>query len=93
MVKRDYYCLVAGLPDLFFNENKPGISSLEFRTELESQLHKSDFELVKLLFLPADNKNLLNYFFELDKPFNDFGNLPKDFLDPEAENLVDLLYT
>lgn len=90
MLKRDYYCLVAGLPDLFFNENKPGINGLEFRNELESQLDKSDFELVKLLFLTADNENLLNYLFDLDEPFNNSGNLPKYFLDPESENPVDL---
>ncbi|NQU51771.1 MAG: DUF2764 family protein [Bacteroidetes bacterium] len=89
-MKREYYCLVAGLPDLFFNENKPGLSSLDFRDELKHQLDKPNFELVKLFFLPADNENLLNLLFQQNKPFNESGNLPKHFLDPDLEYPVKL---
>jgi len=86
MLKTKYYCLIAGLPDLFFNESKPGFSSLDFRNELELQLVKEDFELIKLLFLPADNENLINILFDQNKPFNQNGIFPKNFLDPELEN-------
>ena len=81
MSKKNYYCLVAGLPDLFFNESKQGYSSLEFRNELKTQLSKTDLELVKLLYLPHDNENLLNLFFEEDEPFNLSGNYQKEFLE------------
>ncbi len=86
MLKTKYYCLIAGLPDLLFTESKPGISSLDFRNELEFQLTKDDFELVKLLFLPADNENLINILFDQNKPFNQNSIFPKNFLDPELEH-------
>ena len=81
MLKKDYYCLVAGLPDLFFNENKPGFNSFDFYNELKYQLNDTDYELVKLLFLQFDNENLLNLIFEQNKPFNLLGNYNKDFLE------------
>lgn len=83
MLKRNYYCLVAGLPDLFFNENRPGFSSLEFRNDLREQLHPADFELVKLLFFHSDNRNLLNLLFRTNKPFDTAGNFTKDFLEEQ----------
>ena len=83
MLKRNYYCLVAGLPDLFFSENRPGFSSLEFRNDLQQQLHPADFELVKLLFFPSDNRNLLNLLFRTNEPFDTAGNFTKDFLEEQ----------
>jgi hypothetical protein len=83
MLKRNYYCLVAGLPDLFFNENRPVFSSLEFRNDLREQLRPADFELVKLLFFPSDNRNLLNLLFRTNEPFDTAGNFTKDFLEEQ----------
>lgn len=81
MFKKKYYCLVAGLPDLFFNENKQIKSSLDFREELKQYLHISDFELVKSLFLKYDNNNLLNLIFQNDTPFDSRGNFAKEVLE------------
>lgn len=78
--------MTAGLPDLFFNESKPGFSSLDFRHELEFQLEKDDFELVKILFLVADNENLINLLFEQNKPFNENGIFPRNFLESDLEH-------
>ena len=80
MLKRNYYCLVAGLPDLLFNENKMGFSSLTFRNELKDQLGQTDYDLVKTIFLPFDNKNLLNLLFNQNKPFHPTGNYSEKFL-------------
>lgn len=88
--KKDYYCLVAGLPDLLFNDNKPGFDSLEFYTELKHQLNRTDYELVKLLFLQSDNKNLLNLIFEQDKPFNLQGNYTKSFLEKQISQPIEI---
>ncbi len=90
MLKRNYYCLVAGLPDLFFNENKPGFSSLDFNHELRYQLSDADYKLVKLLFLQFDNKNLLNLLFEQNKPFNLLGNYKKGFLENQITGPVEI---
>lgn len=80
MLKKEYHCLVAGLPDLFFNENKINIDSISFREQLQTELVLSDFELVKMIYLSYDNDNLLNLFLERKKPFNPAGNFSEQHL-------------
>ena len=83
MFKRSYYCLVAGLPDLFFNENKTGTDSSTFRSELKKELNENDFQLANLLFLPVDNKNLLTLLFQPEKDFLPAGNYTRPFLEEQ----------
>lgn len=87
MFRRNYYCLIAGLPDLLFNENKLGITNLTFRDELKDQLSLTDFNLIKTIFFPFDNKNLLNLLFEPNNPFNSSGNFSKSFLEDQIIKL------
>ncbi|MDX8339103.1 DUF2764 family protein [Draconibacterium sp. IB214405] len=91
LIKREYHCLIAGLPDLFFNENKTTVHSSTFREELQHQLNPSDYKLVEYLFLPFDNQNLLNIYFELDKPFFHQGTFTKQEMEfqlsPENEEM------
>jgi hypothetical protein len=56
---RNYYYLVAGLPDILLEQAKPPFSVVDFREELRYHLHADDFTLVKLVLLQADNANLL----------------------------------
>lgn len=79
MLKKEYHCLVAGLPDLFFNENKP-VDRVAFYQQLKAELSPSDFELVKLIYLVDDNENLLNLFMKRNSPFNPNGNFSEQFL-------------
>ncbi|WP_372650421.1 DUF2764 family protein [Draconibacterium sp.] len=81
LIKKEYYCLIAGLPDLFFDENKPTVTGSDFREELQHQLSQPDFKLVEYLFLPFDNRNLLNVFFGQNKPFFYPGNITKHELE------------
>lgn len=90
MLKKNYYCLVAGLPDLLFKESNRGLSVLDFKAELKQQLSKSDFELVKLLFLPNDHENILNLLFDKNEAFNLLGNYQKELLETEITDPVDL---
>ncbi len=89
MLKNEYYCLVAGLPDLFFTENKANTDCRSFRNLLATQLSHEDFRLVELLYLPADNENLLTVLLNRDKAFDGCGNFSSEFLreqlDPENE--------
>ncbi len=65
----NYYCLVAGLPDVAFDGSKVNYSIDSFREELYPQLTKQDAALVDLFFLSFDNKNLLtllSYGFEVE---------------------------
>ncbi len=81
MTRRSYHCLIAGLPDIIQDDKKLHFSSLRIREYLKETLHPGDFGLVKLLYLPADNQNLLNRMFGKDKPFDERGNLTEEQLD------------
>uniref|UniRef100_UPI003216C2BA DUF2764 family protein n=1 Tax=uncultured Draconibacterium sp. TaxID=1573823 RepID=UPI003216C2BA len=92
MLKKEYYCLVSGLPDLLFNENKLALTSLKFREELKHQLSRSDYKLVEYLFLPFDDKNLINFLFQQDNPFHSLGTISKKVLEeqltPSDEQII-----
>jgi len=85
ILKRNYYCLVAGLPDLFFNEFKQEFNSLKFRNQLKQDLDPTDFKFVEYLFLQFDNTNLLNLLYGQNKRFNCHAVYPKKTL----ENKID----
>jgi len=91
LIKREYYCLIAGLPDLFFDENKTPVTSSVFREELQHQLSPPDYKLVEYLFLPFDNLNLLNVFCEENQSHFYPGNISKSALEfqfsPENEEI------
>ena len=91
LIKREYHCLIAGLPDLFFDENKTTVTSSVFREELQLQLSPSDYKLVEYLFLPFDNLNLLNIISENNNAYFYPGTISKkDFefqFSPENEKI------
>ena len=64
MNKKNYHCLIAGLPDLIPDDKKRYFSSAELRGYLQDELRPADFELVKLYYLPFDHENLLNLLFD-----------------------------
>lgn len=90
MFKKEYYCLVAGLPDLFFNENKLVFNSLQFRHAIKSDLSKSDYKLVEFLFYQFDNENVLDILFKEKVLFNCHGVFTKRNMESELENPVTL---
>ncbi|MCK7521589.1 MAG: DUF2764 domain-containing protein [Ignavibacteriales bacterium] len=61
MFRKYYHCFIAGLYDLTLDDGKNLLSMHDFRQELEMILHRDDYQLVKILFLPHDNSNLLKY--------------------------------
>jgi hypothetical protein len=85
MSKRNYYCLVAGLPDIIPDDKKLHFSSVELREYLKGELHTSDFELVKLFYLPWDHNNLLELFYNKEAEWDERGNFSKDFLEPYSD--------
>jgi len=94
MFKRNYYCLVAGLPDIIIDGNKPGETSHEFKNELAEQLLTSDYKFAELLYLHYDNKNLLNLLLKQDNRFITLGNYTEEYLEEqikEPTNIVDYM--
>ena len=56
----NYYCQVAGLPDVAFDGSKAAYTVERFRDELYPALSAADAKCIDLLFLSLDNANLLN---------------------------------
>lgn len=78
MLQRQYFYFVAGLADLLFDSGKSFAGMLEFREELKKNLHPRDFHLVSLLFLPYDNRNLINFLEGNGDAWDQLGNFSKE---------------
>jgi hypothetical protein len=93
MIKRNYYCLVAGLPDLIPDDKKLHFSSVELRNYLREEIHPSDYELVKFLYLPWDHENLIRLLFESEFNWDERGNYSREtmeeFVDKKQFELID----
>ncbi len=81
MTRRNYYCLIAGLPDLVQDDKKLHFSSLKVREFLREELHPDDFRLAELFYLPFDHQNLLNRLFNKEKGLDERGILTEEQLD------------
>jgi len=94
MIKRNYYCLVAGFPDLIPDDKKLHFSSVELRNYLQEELHPSDFELAKLFYLPFDHENLISLLFEGEFEWDDRGNYSREtmeqFVDKKQFEYIDV---
>ncbi len=81
---KNYYSLVAGLPDILLGEKKKGFSSKEFLNHLEDDLSANDYTLVKALYFPFDHTNYLNKKYGSPKPFDTRGV----YVEEEVERLL-----
>ncbi len=81
MIHRNYYCLIAGLPDIIPDDKKLHYSAEELRDYLQSELHPSDFRLVEMLYLPWDHENLINLLFENEFDWDDRGNFSRELME------------
>lgn len=80
-MKRQYYYLVAGLQDITLDVHKLSMDQQAFKKELENEVHPDDYKLVQKIFLPFDNRNLLNLLEKRDRPFDERGNYPQSLLE------------
>ncbi len=71
----NYYCLIAGLPDIQQEDQKHSLSIQEFRKELAEQLSASDLELINWIYAEVDNRNLLKLVENKDANIDPSGNL------------------
>ena len=55
----NYYCLVAGLPDLSLEDGKLNYTVANLKSEIYSELSEKDRKLIDLFYLKFDNANLL----------------------------------
>lgn len=87
MWKRGYYCFIAGLPELLFDEGKITSALLEFREELQAELHPKDYTLVHALFLPVDHQNLTRFLTEGHEELDPLGNYTIDQIRAQIQNI------
>ncbi|MBE9468853.1 MAG: DUF2764 family protein [Bacteroidetes bacterium] len=85
-MQNNYYCLIAGLPEIIIEQNKLSFSLSDFKLELKKILYKNDFKLIEFLFLIYDNNNVLNLLLKNDKPFEQLGNFSKKDIEVAIEN-------
>lgn len=85
LFRKYYHYLIAGLPDLFLDETEVPFSMLDFKNNLKYELYDNDYEFVRLIFLPYDNKNLLNYLQENYKDFDKLANFNPEILETELD--------
>jgi len=76
----NYYCLIAGLPDIHVEDTKTVSSLIELKQQMLNEVSAEDAKLVKLLFSTYDNANFLAYLKNKEAEFSPAGNLtPDDF--------------
>ena len=71
----NYYCYIAGLPDIQIDNQKSIPAQEEILDELKQILSKGDMALLNLLRLKYDNDNLLKFLANRDAELNPLGKL------------------
>lgn len=74
----NYYCLVAGFPEISFDEGKLSYTLKSFREEIYPQLSAADKKVVDLIYLQFDNRNFLKLVKDKDAAISDNGNFSAD---------------
>ncbi|MBQ6964569.1 MAG: DUF2764 family protein [Bacteroidaceae bacterium] len=80
----NYYCLMAGLPDITLENTKHDVSIADLREELEAALSDSDKKVLYYFFLKNDCTNLVKLLKNPNAEIDDHGNLT-------MEQYVDLM--
>lgn len=55
----NYYCFVAGLPELYWEDRKLSLPVKDFMDQAKEYLNEKSLEVLNLFFLPADNAQVL----------------------------------
>lgn len=71
----NYYCLIAGLPDLQLDQAKNLPSMETLLEELQGTLSAADAAWLRLLQMQYDNRNLLAYLADKNAPLHPLGTL------------------
>jgi len=87
MFRKYYYCFIAGLPDLIFEDSKFKFTLPAFKQELELELTPGDYSLVQLLFLPYDHENLINHLLKKSDEHNLLYNFTTEDFDEQISRM------
>ena len=70
----NYYCMMAGLPEINLSDTRPSISLQEVREQCEEALSKSDKQLLYCFYLLWDCKNIVRLLKDPNAELDLFGN-------------------
>ncbi|MDR2066136.1 MAG: DUF2764 domain-containing protein [Prevotellaceae bacterium] len=85
-MKREYPCLISSLPELIIDFDVKKFDFTALRSEVEESIHPDDYELIKVLFYPYDNQNLINTLLQKNLPFYRKGNFDRNSLNEKIKN-------
>ncbi|MBR6491408.1 MAG: DUF2764 family protein [Bacteroidales bacterium] len=74
-MSHNYYCLVAGMPEIAFDQKKLVFKADELKEYLRESLRGSDLKELRNLYYEYDNHNILGMLFHDDKSEVEFNNL------------------
>jgi len=74
----NYYCLVAGLPDLRIDDTKGLVSPGELVAEIAPQLSLADRNYLRLLMAVYDNQNFIRFLINKESTLDPSGQLTTD---------------
>lgn len=77
----NYYCLMAGLPDLHLRDAQPALSMLELKEEMDGVLTDRDCKLMYYYYMRFDCENLCTLLDNPDAEIDPRGNLSREQLD------------
>lgn len=76
----NYYCMIAGLPDIDLQDAKPGMTIEDMREQCEEQLTPLDRKLLFYFFLHFDCVNLVKLLKNPEAQIDQWGNFSLDQL-------------
>jgi hypothetical protein len=93
MFRNYYHYFIAGLPEIFLDEEDINFTMLDFKQVLKEELFPEDYRLAQRLFLPYDNKNLLLFLQQEEtRDFNPLGNFTlQDFEEEFSDDTKNIL--
>lgn len=84
---REYYYLIAGLPDLFLDQERKDFNIIKLKEEMQELMHPDDYKLVELLHYEYDNFNFLNFLLERKQEYSPLGKFPQEVYDEFEDNI------
>ncbi len=86
-MKREYHCLVAGLPALFFEPSRLASTLAAWKIQLREDLQSSDYQMIESFFLRYDNRNVHAKIAGKPEAWDILGNYTKE----QVEEIMSLL--
>lgn len=86
-MSQNYYFLVAGLPELFLDQETKDFNIERILEEFREHLSPKDYELIEFINLPYDNENFLNAVLQRKREFSPLGKFGKELYEELIENI------